>query len=192
MPKFKVSQSVTTIILLLVTAIISTISNTVTEHAFAEKYRNNQAAATSNSCLNPLFESSTLDIPNTIGNCGNTVSQQEESGQASSPITLQTASPNIELSPSETSPPEDDPANDNQKLAMCLECFTSHLTPEQIMELEDASLLTTQGICINVLNLSPNNLQAFLNDIADDLASIGVDQSTISEVINCMLVARAS
>ncbi|MGC1132277.1 MAG: hypothetical protein WA941_05610 [Nitrososphaeraceae archaeon] len=104
MPKFKVSLSVT--ILLLVT----TISITVTENAFAERYRNSQAAATSNSCLNPSFESSTLDIPNTIGNCGNTISQQEESSQASSPITLQSANPTLEVHPPPQLPAPEPPA----------------------------------------------------------------------------------
>ena len=53
-----------------------------------------QAAAVSNDCLNPIFDSNE-DIDNAVGvgNCGGTVSQQDESGQASAPITSQTANP---------------------------------------------------------------------------------------------------
>lgn len=40
-----------------------------------------------------------------VGNCGGTVSQQDESGQASAPITSQSANPTIELHRTTTSPP---------------------------------------------------------------------------------------
>jgi hypothetical protein len=47
--------------------------------------------------VNPIFDSNTID--NTIGvaNCGSTISQQDESGQASAPITNQIANPTFEV-----------------------------------------------------------------------------------------------
>ena len=61
------------------------ISSTVSEDAFArEKYSGDstsQADSVSNDCLNPIFDSNE-DIDNAVGvgNCGGTVSQQDESG----------------------------------------------------------------------------------------------------------------
>ena len=52
-----------------------------------------QVAAISNDCLNPILDSNTIDNAVGVGNCGGTISQQDESGQASAPIT----SPTIEL-----------------------------------------------------------------------------------------------
>ena len=51
-----------------------------------------QVAAISNDCLNPILDSNTIDNAVGVGNCGGTISQQDESGQASAPIT----SPTIE------------------------------------------------------------------------------------------------
>ena len=83
------------------------ISVVVTEDAFARdggRYsgyydgRTSQAVAVSNDCLNPIIDSNE-DIDNAVGvgNCGGTVSQQDESGSASAPITSQTANPDIEF-----------------------------------------------------------------------------------------------
>ena len=73
------------------------ISVIVSEDAFArERYSGDstsQAAAVSNDCLNPILDSNTIDNAVGVGNCGGTVSQQDESGQASAPITSQTANP---------------------------------------------------------------------------------------------------
>jgi hypothetical protein len=52
-----------------------------------------QAAAVSKSCLNPILDSDTLDNMVDVVNCGDTVWQQDGSGQASAPITHQTANP---------------------------------------------------------------------------------------------------
>ena len=49
-------------------------------------------AAVSNECLNPIFDSNNIDNAVGVGNCGGTISQQDESGSASAPITSQTAS----------------------------------------------------------------------------------------------------
>jgi hypothetical protein len=56
--------------------------------------------------LTPVFDSNTIDNVIGVGNCGGTVSQQAESGQASTPITHQTVNPTIEVqSPQPTEPP---------------------------------------------------------------------------------------
>ena len=84
-----------TIPAILLVAIIA-ISFVITEDAFAREGRytgdtTSQAASVSNECLNPIFDSNE-DIDNAVGvgNCGGTISQQEESGSASAPITSQT------------------------------------------------------------------------------------------------------
>ena len=86
-------------VLLLAATVV--ISSTVSEDAFArERYSGDstsQAAAVSNDCLNPILDSNTIDNVVGVGNCGGTVSQQDVSGQASAPITHQTANPTIEL-----------------------------------------------------------------------------------------------
>ena len=94
---------------LILLAATVTIFSTVSEDVFArERYSGDstsQAAAVSNECLNPILDSNTIDNVVGVGNCGGTVSQQDESGQASAPITSQTANPTIELQRSTTTPP---------------------------------------------------------------------------------------
>ena len=99
------------------------ISVIVSEDAFArERYSGDstsQAAAVSNDCLNPILDSNTIDNAVGVGNCGGTVSQQDESGQASAPITSQTANPAIELQRSTTTTP---PPGLGASMT-CEECF---------------------------------------------------------------------
>ena len=70
-----------------------------------------QAASVSNECLNPILDSNSIDNIVDVGNCGGTVSQQDESGSASAPITSQTANPTIELQRATTTqpPPTEEP-----------------------------------------------------------------------------------
>ncbi len=88
----------------------SPISVTVSEDAFARsgKYTGDtsQAAEVSNECLNPILDSKE-DIDNAVGvgNYAGTVPQQDESGQASAPITSQTANADIELQRATTTAP---------------------------------------------------------------------------------------
>jgi hypothetical protein len=65
----------------------------------------NQAASVSNSCLNPVSNSNTNDNMSSNGNCGGTVSQQRRSGQSSTPTTVQTANPTIEVQRQSTTQP---------------------------------------------------------------------------------------
>ena len=87
-----------TIPVLLLAATVA-ISVTLSEDAFARsgKYTDDasQAAAVSNNCLNPILDSNSIDNVVGVGNCGGTVSQQDESGQASAPITSQSANPKV-------------------------------------------------------------------------------------------------
>jgi len=93
--------AIVTISVLLLAGTVA-ISVTVSEDAFAKTGRytgdTSQAAAVSNECLDPIFDSNE-DIDNAVGvgNCAGTVSQQDESGSTSAPITSQTANPDIEL-----------------------------------------------------------------------------------------------
>ena len=100
------------------------ISVIVSEDAFArERYSGDSPvstrAAVSNDCLNPILDSNTIDNAVGVGNCGGTVSQQDESGQASAPITSQTANPAIELQRSTTTTP---PPGLGASMT-CEECF---------------------------------------------------------------------
>src|SRR5688500_9491478 len=91
----------TTVALVLLAA-ITVILTALTEDVFARNERHtgdstSQEAAVSNDCVNPILDSNTIDNLVSVANCGGTVSQQLESGQASSPITHQTADPTIEV-----------------------------------------------------------------------------------------------
>lgn len=178
-----VSGMTVAITMLLATAVIS--SMITTENVFAGKFENNQAASTTNSCLNPLFESSTFDFAADIGNCGNTVSQQEGGGEASSPITLQIASPTIEVQ----APPTEQPEPPEPQT--CEECFTAFLTPEQIEAFEETLsamtiFSTIEEVCEELEDLPPEALPGALEDVAGLLEDSGIDQSTIDEIIDCL------
>ena len=85
------------------------ISVIVSEDAFArERYSGDSTSkqqAVNNECLNPIFDSNTIDNAVGVGNCGGTVSQQDESGQASAPITSQTANPDNRVAKSNINNP---------------------------------------------------------------------------------------
>lgn len=85
-------------LILLSTVAISTL---LTEDVFPrDRYltdSTSQAAAVSNDCLNPILDSNTIDNMVGVGNCGGIVSQHDELGQASAPISHQTANPTIEV-----------------------------------------------------------------------------------------------
>lgn len=153
---------------------------TTTEKAFAGKYEINQATSTSNSCLNPLFDSNTFDIAADIGNCGNTVSQQAEGGEASSPITVQTASPTIEVQ----APPPVEPVEPQT----CEECFTAFLTADEIDSFLELLLDidSLEELCTLIEDLPPQQQAQVLDSIAVGLGIIGVDGPTIDEIIDCL------
>ena len=73
-----------TIPVLLLAATVA-VSIMVSEDAYAKDGRysgdTSQAASVSNDCLNPIFDSNDIDNAVGVGNCGGTVSQQDESGR---------------------------------------------------------------------------------------------------------------
>jgi len=137
---------------LILLAATVTISSTVSEDAFAREGRyssdsTSQAAAVDNSCLNPIFDSNE-DIDNAVGvgNCGGTVSQQDESGSASAPIFSQTANPAIELQRATTTTP---PPGLGASMT-CEECFdilsaTQETAVEQLLAGENNPLSPIWG-----------------------------------------------
>jgi hypothetical protein len=183
-PKPVIAAVIMTLMVLATSAILSM---TTTDNVAAGKYENNQATSTTNSCLNPLFDSNTFDIAAAeIGNCGNTVSQQAEGGKATSPITVQTASPGIEvqapLSPGE---PGESPQ-------ACRECFFAFLTGGQLEAFREAisditlgEVSTIEELC-TLLEENPDSLDQNIGLIESILRAERVDASTVAEIIDCL------
>ena len=165
-----------------------TISSTVSEDAFARaRYSGDstsQAASVNNECLNPILDSNTIDNIVDVGNCGSTISQQDESGSASTPITSQTANPTIELQRATTTQP---PLTGET----CAGCFDP-LSAQQISELEsrlpdifdDSTVTTIEDMCEILDDIQePTSL---LEDITDALTSMQVDQDIVSDISSCL------
>ena len=131
--RIQIKIAFVTIPVLLLAATVA-ISLFTAEDAFAKDSRysgdTSQAAAVSNECLNPIFDSNE-DIDNAVGvgNCAGTVSQQDESGSASAPITSQTANPDIELQRATTT----QPPLTATPVENCAACFST-LTPAEQTE----------------------------------------------------------
>src|SRR5262245_15355330 len=196
-----------TIPVLLLAATVA-ISIIVSEDAFAKDGRysgdTSQAAAVSNECLNPIFDSNE-DIDNIVGvgNCAGTVSQQDESGQASAPITSQNANPTIELqrATTTTSPPLTATPVEN-----CAACFSTLTPAEQTEFLNEVNqnfpmIDTSMGFsnAINQLCEYFGTLSANSDDLTqglillDDVLTNGeppiVDEATSIRIQNCILRA---
>ena len=183
-PKFVIVSIITTALMLLGTTATLAIT---TERTFA--YENNQATSASNSCLNPLLDSRTFEIISNVGNCGNTVSQQAEEGQASSPTTLQIADPTIEVQAQQPEGPEPEP-QPGPGPQTCEECFTAFLTDEQIADLE-AEIVgiepTIEALCEFLEMLAPEDQMIELDGIAGFLdTGLGLDGPTIAEIMACL------
>jgi flagellar basal body-associated protein FliL len=184
------------VIPILLLAATVAISFVITEDAFAREGRytgdTSQAAAVSNECLNPIFDSNE-DIDNAVGvgNCGGTVSQQDESGQASAPITHQTANPAIELQRATTSQPP-------LTVETCEDCFGS-LTAAQVSEFESSlpenfgsSVTTIEQLCDFIAAQQEESVPALIDSVGDILE--GLPQTipppslqTILAIENCLL-----
>jgi hypothetical protein len=175
------------IMTLMVLATSAILSMTTTDNVAAGKYENNQATSTTNSCLNPLFDSNTFDIAAAeIGNCGNTVSQQAEGGEASSPITVQTTSPTIEV---QAPPQPEEPVESPQA---CRECFFAFLTDGQLEAFREAvsditlgEVSTIEELCM-LLEDNPDSLEQNIGLIEGILRAERVDASTVAEIIDCL------
>ncbi len=172
----KANLTIITIPVLLLAPTVA-ISVIVSEDVFARNGRytgdtTSQAAAVNNECLNPIFDSNE-DIDNAVGvgNCGGTVSQQDESGSASAPITSQTANPAIELQRATTTQPP---------LAgeSCEDCFDS-LTAAQISEFENrlpasfgSSVTTIEELCDFLAAQPPESVQGQIEDVGTILGGL--------------------
>jgi hypothetical protein len=176
---------------LLLTAGVVSISVMVSEDVFARDGRysgdsTSQAAAVSNDCLNPIFDSNTIDNAVGVANCGGTVSQQDESGQASAPITHQTANPTIELQRATTQPPLTITPEE------CEDCFNV-LSPSQLATFVqglpgppfDPQVRTIEQLCEFIRN-HPDSLGDILEELVGLFDEIGVSDSDITSILNCV------
>ena len=154
-------------------------------------------AAVNNECLNPIFDSNE-DIDNAVGvgNCGGTVSQQDESGQASAPITSQTANPAIELQRATTTT---QPPGLGASMT-CEECFdilsaTQETAVEQLLgggdnPLEDSPIwganppTTIEELCQIWATFNSEQRGSADSDILELLD--GVAEATQVEVVRCL------
>ena len=188
------------IVQLILLAATVAISVTVSEDAFArERYSGDstsQAAAVSNECLNPILESNNIDNAVGVGNCGGTVSQQDESGQASAPITSQIANPAIELQRATTTTP---PPGLGASMT-CEECFdilsaAQETAVEQLLAGWDPSdelwtdnpPTTIEELCAMWATFNSQQRGTLADgDITQLLGDAGVTQPTLNQVIRCL------
>jgi hypothetical protein len=186
------------VVLLVATVAVSIM---MTEDAFAKVGRytgdsTSQAAAVSNECLNPIFDSNTIDNAVVVGNCGGTVSQQDESGQAGVTTNHQDANPTIELQRSTTTQPPGPGTGD------CEGCFAS-LSEQQVTDflvidynmrlqangLEQYSATTIQELCNTLNSLKANGPQQDFSEVAGIVSgalesSVGFE--TASTIVTCL------
>jgi hypothetical protein len=188
------------IVPLILLAATVAISVTVSEDAFArERYSGDstsQAAAVSNECLNPILDSNNIDNAVGVGNCGGTVSQQDESGQASAPITSQIANPAIELQRATTTTP---PPGLGASMT-CEECFdilsaAQETAVEQLLAGWDPSdelwtdnpPTTIEELCAMWATFNSQQRGTLADgDITQLLGDAGVTQPTLNQVIRCL------
>jgi hypothetical protein len=180
------------------------ISFMITEDAFARNGRygagdtTSQAAAVSNDCLNPILDSNTIDNMVGVGNCGSTVSQQDESGQASAPITHQTANPTIEVqrATTTTQPPL---IGTGGNCTACFDPLTDAQKSEYESILQDRSvtifgreLTTIEELCTLLRNIvlqgrDPIEAIEAATNLFEDVQ--GVSSGTVSDIMTCLLRA---
>jgi hypothetical protein len=174
----------------------------IAEDAFARYQRHtggdlSQAASITNSCLNPISNSNANDNMISNGNCGGTVSQQGKSGQASTPITVQNANPNIEVQRSTTT---QSPVTGTH--TTCTQCFdmlnaTQKQAANQTLagEFDFASGVWPPGItnlvelCNAWNKLTEEQRGDAISDIGDLLNQIHVDSATSQKIVTCLLEA---
>jgi hypothetical protein len=188
--RIQIKIAFVTIPVLLLAATVA-ISIMVSEDVFASD-STSQAASVSNECLNPILDSNTIDNIVDVGNCAGTVSQQDESGSASAPITSQTANPDIELQRA-TSTSAQPPLTGES----CEDCFDS-LTAAQVSEFETrlpenfgSSVTTIEQLCDFLAAQPGESLPALIDSVGDTLE--GLPQTipppslqTIIAIENCL------
>lgn len=194
----RANLTIITIPVLLLAATVA-ISVMVSDDAFArERYSGDstsQAAAVSNECLNPVLDSNTIDNVVGVGNCGGTVSQQEESGQASAPITHQTANPTIEVQRSQPPPDTESPPE------TCEDCFNM-LTDAQQSAFEAAlssttfpappfsgsgTVTTIEELCEQWKEFSNSQRVFLVEDLGEVFVEAEIPGATQASIISCLL-----
>jgi hypothetical protein len=186
------------IIPLILLASMVAVSFMITEDVFAKQGRyvgdtTSQAAAVSNECLNPILDSNTIDNVVGVGNCGSTVSQQDELGQAGATTTHQTANPTIELQRSTT------PLTGTGNCPACFNPLTDAQLSEYERLLQDRSvtlfgreLTTIEDLCTLLRNIvlqerDPLPAIEAATSLFEDIE--GVSSGTVSDITNCLLRA---
>jgi hypothetical protein len=185
--------------LILLAAATVVISALITEDVVARdggRYSGDasQAASISNDCLNPVLDSNTIDNMVGVGNCGGTVLQQDESGQAGATTTHQTANPTIELQRSTTQTPL-------VGIGDCAACFNP-LTDAQLLEYEailenrsvrafGTSVTTIEELCTLLRNIAlqgdPIEAIELATGMLEDVQ--GLRSGTISDITTCLIKA---
>jgi hypothetical protein len=193
----RANLTIITIPILLLAATVA-ISSTISEDAFARDGRYSgdsasQAAAVSNDCLNSILDSNTIDNLVGIGNCGGTISQQHESGQASALLTFQTANPTLELQRSTTSAQPGIGVGDPQ--ADCEACFQPVVDNElqggfldalHSLDQNFANANTNEEVCMVLLGQNMNQLQTSINNIEGALDTLNLNGETIDGIVDCL------
>ena len=153
-------------------------------------------ASVNNECLNPILDSNNVDNAVGVGNCGGTISQQEESGQASAPITHQTANPTIEVQRSTTTQPP--LTGTPPSVEGCEECFdmlTDAQKEDFVSLLPDrfSGITTLEELCMLLINTvqSGGDFESMLSQIESilglpDLGGSGVSSDVITDIMNCV------
>jgi hypothetical protein len=191
--------------IILLAAVTVAISSTVSEDAFARdggRYTDDtsQAAAVSNECLNPILDSNTIDNMVDVGNCGGTVSQQDESGSASAPITSQIANPTIELQRSTTqtpltgTPPQTCEACFNVLDATQKSLFEANLalnpfpTPPNGPFAGNGVVTSIEEFCEQWKEFSPEerNVVGVIENLLVTMEDAGIPQSIQLAILNCL------
>ncbi len=196
--------SLTLVIPLILFTALATTPITVIENAFAGNGHGrhtdgdvSQAPSVSNSCLNPVSDSNTNSNMVSNGNCGGTVSQQGQSGQASSPTTVQNANPTIEVQRSSTT----QPTITGPRPETCTQCFDMlNATQQQAINQTLAgpenplrppnwpSGITTIEELYNAWSrFTVDHKNFVLTDIDTLLVQIHVDPATADKFFRCLL-----
>jgi hypothetical protein len=192
--------NLTLIVPLILLAIIVTTPVMIAEDAFARYQRHTvggvgQAASITNSCLNPESDSNNNDNMISNGNCGGTISQQGDSGQASTPTTVQNANPNIEVQQSTSTQ-----SSVTGTHTTCTQCFDMlNATQKQAANQNLAGefvfhsgvlppgITNLVELCNAWNKLTEEQRSEALPDISDLLNQIHVDSATSQKITTCLL-----
>lgn len=75
--------------------------------------------------------------------------------------------------------------NSPAELPTCEECFTDNLSPEQIEMIEELAG-SISAVCANYETLTPEQLADLINNAAEDLEALGIDDVSAQNVEDCL------